>query len=42
MSLIVFGTSMIRKGLVKLRGLRHGVTKVFYKTLKKREKKGNY
>jgi len=38
--LIVFGTGMVGKDLVKLRGLRHGVTGMFYRTLKKREKEG--
>jgi hypothetical protein len=35
---IVFGTGMVGKDSVKLRGLRHGVTGMFYRTLKKREK----
>ncbi|KAG2197190.1 hypothetical protein INT46_003352 [Mucor plumbeus] len=38
--LIVFGTGMVGKDLVKLRGLRHGVTGMFYRTLEKREKEG--
>ncbi|KAG2202802.1 hypothetical protein INT46_009962 [Mucor plumbeus] len=38
--LIVFGTGMVGKDLAKLRGLRHGVTGMFYRTLKKREKEG--
>ena len=40
MPLIVFGTGMVGKDSVKLRGLRHGVTCMFYRTLKKREKEG--
>ncbi|KAG2202343.1 hypothetical protein INT46_004668 [Mucor plumbeus] len=39
-SLIVFGTGMVGKDSVKLRGLTHGVTGMFYRALKKREKKG--
>jgi transposase len=40
MPLITFGAGMIGKYLVKLRGLRHGVTGVFYRTLKKHGKEG--
>jgi transposase len=36
--LIVFGTGIVGNDLVKLRGLRHGVTSMFYRTLKEREK----
>ena len=38
MPLIFFGTGMVEKDSVKLRGLRHNVTGMFYRTLKKREK----
>jgi hypothetical protein len=40
--LVVFGTGMVGKDLVKLRGLIHGVTGVFYRILKNVKKKVNY
>ncbi|KAG2203207.1 hypothetical protein INT46_008991 [Mucor plumbeus] len=38
--LIVFGAGMVGKDSIKLIGLRHGVTGMFYRTLKKRKKEG--
>jgi hypothetical protein len=38
--LVVFGTGMVGKDLVKLSGLRHGATVVFYRILKKCENEG--
>ncbi|KAI7903267.1 uncharacterized protein BX663DRAFT_508022 [Cokeromyces recurvatus] len=39
--LVVFGAGMFGKDLVHYKGLRSGVTELFYKTLKRRESNGD-